>query len=42
MIGLLDTMRDILEDLGDGLGVKDPVSGRVVVDIDVGRSRGAR
>lgn len=35
MIGLLDTMRDMLEDLGDGLGVTDPVSGTVVVDLAV-------
>jgi hypothetical protein len=27
MIGLLDGMRDMLEDLGGGLGVTDPVSG---------------
>lgn len=27
MIALLDTMRDMLEDLGGGLGVTDPVSG---------------
>ena len=33
MIGLLDTFRDLLEDLGDGLGVTDPVSGEVVVDL---------
>jgi hypothetical protein len=32
MIGLLDTMRADLEDLGGGLGVTDPVSGSVVVD----------
>lgn len=33
MIGLLDSMRDELEDLGNGLGVTDPVSGTVVVDL---------
>lgn len=33
MIGLLDTMRDMLEDLGGDLGVTDPVSGTVVADI---------
>lgn len=33
MIGLLDTMRGLLEDLGGGLGVTDPVSGEVVVTI---------
>jgi hypothetical protein len=31
MIASLDTFRDALEDLGDGLGVTDPVSGPVVV-----------
>lgn len=30
MIGLLDTFRDDLEDLGNGLGVTDPVSGELV------------
>jgi hypothetical protein len=30
MIGLLDSFRDCLEDLGGGLGVTDPVSGEVV------------
>jgi hypothetical protein len=30
MIGVLDTFRDCLEDLGGGLGVTDPVSGDVV------------
>jgi quinol monooxygenase YgiN len=33
MIGLLDTMRDMLEDLGGDLGVTDPVSGTSVVEI---------
>jgi hypothetical protein len=32
MIGLLDTFRDTLEDLGDGLGVTDPVSGEAVIE----------
>jgi hypothetical protein len=30
MTGLLDGMRDLLEDMGGGLGVTDPVSGEVV------------
>lgn len=34
MIGELDKMRDILEDLGNGLGVTDPVSGEALVSID--------
>lgn len=33
MIGMLDTVRDDLEDLGGDLGVTDPVSGEVVVDM---------
>ena len=33
MISLLDEMRGMLEDLGGGLGVTDPVSGEAVVKI---------
>ena len=33
MIGLLDSFRDMLEDLGGNLGVTDPVSGTVVADL---------
>jgi quinol monooxygenase YgiN len=33
MIGMLDTFRDTLEDLGGGLGVTDPVSGEVVLEL---------
>jgi quinol monooxygenase YgiN len=33
MIGMLDTFRDTLEDLGGGLGVTDPVSGEVVLEM---------
>jgi hypothetical protein len=33
MIGLLDRFRDTLEDLGGGLGVTDPVSGEVVIEM---------
>ena len=33
MIGLLDTFRADLEDLGNGLGVTDPVSGEAVFEI---------
>jgi hypothetical protein len=33
MIAMLDTFRDTLEDLGAGLGVTDPVSGEVVVEM---------
>lgn len=33
MIGVLDSFRDLLEDLGGGLGVTDPVSGEVVAKL---------
>jgi quinol monooxygenase YgiN len=33
MIDTLDTFRDTLEDLGAGLGVTDPVSGPVVLQL---------
>ena len=33
MIALLDRFRDTLEDLGGELGVTDPVSGEVVVEL---------
>ena len=33
MIATLDTMRGMLEDLGSGLGVTDPVSGEAVVEL---------
>jgi hypothetical protein len=32
MIGFLDEVRPLLEDLGNGLGVTDPVSGEAVVE----------
>ena len=33
MISILDSVRDLLEDLGGGLGVTDPVSGEVVAKL---------
>jgi hypothetical protein len=33
MIGVLDTFRADLEDLGGGLGVTDPVSGELVLSL---------
>jgi antibiotic biosynthesis monooxygenase (ABM) superfamily enzyme len=33
MIATLDSFRDVLEDMGGGLGVTDPVSGRVVLEM---------
>jgi quinol monooxygenase YgiN len=33
MVATLDGLRDMLEDLGGGLGVTDPVSGPVVVKL---------
>jgi antibiotic biosynthesis monooxygenase (ABM) superfamily enzyme len=37
MIAMLDTVRDMLEDLGGGLGVTDPVSGETVVELPARR-----
>ena len=34
MIALLDGFRDMLEDLGGGLGVTDPISGETVVELN--------
>ena len=42
MVGSLDRMRDLLEDLGAGLGVTDPVSGDVVLELGVPPARRAR
>jgi hypothetical protein len=33
MLGLLDSFREMLEDLGNGLGVTDPVSGETVLQL---------
>jgi len=33
MVAILDSVRDTLEDLGGGLGVTDPVSGEVIVEL---------
>ncbi len=33
MGAILDTYRDTLEDLGNGLGVTDPVSGECILDV---------
>lgn len=38
MIATLDTFRDMLEDLGGGLGVTDPVSGEAVFELPAGRA----
>jgi hypothetical protein len=40
MIGMLDRFRDALEELGADLGVTDPVSGDVVVQLNSGARRG--
>jgi hypothetical protein len=37
MIGILDSFRDDLEDLGGGLGVTDPVSGETVARLAASR-----
>ena len=34
MIALLDTARDLLEEISPELGVTDPVSGTVVFELD--------
>jgi hypothetical protein len=39
MIGMLDRVRDLLEDLGEGLGVTDPVSGETVLKLKVPKAR---
>jgi len=33
MVGMLDSFRDMLEDLGSGLGVTDPISGETVLQL---------
>lgn len=38
MIGMLDTFRDDLEDLDNGLGVTDPVSGEVVFKLPASKA----
>ncbi len=38
MITLLDSFRGMLEDLGGGLGVTDPASGEVVVELPPSKS----
>ena len=38
MIGLLDTFREHLEDLGGGLGLTDPVSGELLVRLPASKS----
>ena len=39
MIGLLDGFRHMLEDLGNGLGVTDPVSGEAVLERSFAKSK---
>jgi len=41
MVGLLDTFRDMLEDLGGGLGVTDPVSGDALVQRSFAKAKPA-
>jgi len=42
MIGMLDSFRESLEDLGGGLGVTDPVSGEVVVALKAAKPKGKK
>ncbi|HVI11811.1 MAG TPA: DUF718 domain-containing protein [Pseudolabrys sp.] len=39
MIGILDTVREHLEDQGGGLGLTDPVSGEVVVKLPASKPK---
>ena len=42
MIGLLDSFRHLLEDLGGGIGVTDPVSGTAIVEMGPAKQRKAK
>lgn len=42
MIAILDTLRDLLEDQGNGLGVTDPVSGTVVAELKPATSKSSQ
>lgn len=42
MIGLLDSFRHMLEDLGGGLGVTDPVSGSTVLELKPAKKRASK
>jgi len=42
MVAMLDQVRDLLEDLGGGLGVTDPVSGETVVELPPKRKAARR
>ena len=39
MVGMLDSFRDMLEDLGNGLGVTDPISGETVLQLKTSAAR---
>ena len=41
MPAFVDRFRDTLEDLGNGLGISDPVSGECILDSRVARRQGA-
>jgi hypothetical protein len=42
MIGMLDTMRHLLEDFGSGLGITDPVSGEAILELGVPKKKKAK
>jgi hypothetical protein len=42
MIGMLDGVRDMLEDMGNELGVTDPVSGEVALQLRVAKPKKAK
>ena len=39
MLGMLDSFRDMLEDLGNGLGITDPVSGETVLQLKTAKAK---
>jgi hypothetical protein len=42
MVSMLNSFRDMLEDLGNGLGVTDPISGETVVQLGTRARRAAK
>jgi hypothetical protein len=42
MIGMLDTMRHLLEDFGGGLGITDPVSGKAILEMGAPKKKKAK
>jgi len=42
MIGMLDGFRHLLEDLGGGLGITDPISGSAVLELGGAKKKAKR